>query len=84
MSLALVLLASLAAVALALSAALVLGLRRRRTVRRASLAPLAAPRAPGVSHLADHVSELSDVGFHLGAARRGAEKRRLGVLLGLR
>jgi hypothetical protein len=84
MSLALVLLAALAAVALALSAALALGLRRRRNVRRASLAPLAAPRAPGVSHLADHVSELSDVGFHLRAAQRGAEKRRLGVLLGLR
>jgi hypothetical protein len=80
MSLALALLVSLAVVALALA----LGLRRRRTARRASLAPLAAPRRPGVSHLAARVSELSDVGIHLHAAQRGVEKRRLGVLLGLR
>ena len=80
MSLALALLVSLALVALALA----LALRRRRTVRRASLAPLAGPRRPGVSHLASRVSELSDVGIHLHAAQRGAEKRRLGVLLGLR
>ena len=84
MSLPLALLASLAAVALALAAALAVGLRRRRSVRRGSLAPIAAPRAPGVSHLAARVSELSDVGIHLHAAQRGAEKRRLGVLLGLR
>jgi hypothetical protein len=80
MSLALALLVSLAVVALALA----IGLRRRRTVRRASLAPLVAPRGPGVSHLAARVSELSDVGIHLHAARRDGDKRRLGVLLGLR
>lgn len=69
---------------LALAAAVVAAGRRRRAARRETLAPIRAPRPPGVSHLAARVSELSDHGLHLHASRHAADKRRLGVLLGLR
>jgi len=34
-----------------------------------------------VNHLASSVSELSDLGLHLDAARRGAGRPRLGAVL---
>jgi hypothetical protein len=58
------------------------GLLRRRRARRAGL--LAAPLHPkpaGVHHLASSVSELSDLGLHLHAARRAAGRPRLGAVL---
>jgi len=58
------------------------GLLRRRRSRRAGLlaVPLRATAA-GVNHLASSVSELSDLGLHLDAARRGAGRPRLGAVL---
>jgi hypothetical protein len=37
-----------------------------------------------VKHLADRVSDLSDLGLHLTRPDRNARKPRLGILLGLR
>lgn len=61
-------------------AALVVARRRRRAVRGPALS-LGSPRGPaGVNHLANRVSELSDLDVHL---RAGAmQKRSLGALLG--
>ena len=72
----------LLAVSVALPAMLALG-RRRRAARRA-FAPRLDPSPAGVKHLAAQVSDLSDLGFHLPMAARGGQRRRLGVLLGLR
>ncbi len=75
---------ALTAVAVLASGAAVLVLRRRRS-RRTGLEPrLIEPLPAGVRHLASGVSELSDLGLHLHAARRAATKPTLGSLLGLR
>lgn len=71
-------LALIVAAATATTAAFVL-LRRRRARRGGLVAPL-RPRPAGVHHLASSVSDLSDLGLHLHAARR-AGKPRLGVVL---
>ncbi len=59
--------------------------RRRRAARAPGLS-LAAPRRwhgpAGVNHLANRVSELSDLDFHLRAGAGAMQKRRLGTLLG--
>jgi hypothetical protein len=78
---------ALTAVAVLASGAAVLVLRRRRS-RRIGFGPRLEPRIEplpaGVRHLASGVSELSDLGLHLHAARRAATKPTLGSLLGLR
>lgn len=74
---------ALTAVAVLASGAAVLLLRRRRS-RRTGLEPRIEPLPAGVRHLASGVSELSDLGLHLHAARRAATKPTLGSLLGLR
>ncbi len=76
---------ALAVVAVSSAALLALVLRRRRSVRRRpDLVTRVEPLPAGVKHLAARVSDLSDLGMHLPAAKRALEKRRLGVLLGLR
>ncbi|HEX9306786.1 MAG TPA: hypothetical protein VF894_04805 [Anaeromyxobacter sp.] len=73
--------------AAALTAAIVtVRLSRRRARRDVGLASRLEPLPAGVKHLAATVSDLSDLGIHLHAARRAASMRkpRLGVLLGLR
>ncbi|HET8539462.1 MAG TPA: hypothetical protein VFL83_06285 [Anaeromyxobacter sp.] len=67
-------------VAVAVAALVVARRRRRRAVRGPALS-LGSPRGPaGVNHLANRVSELSDLDVHL---RAGAmQKRSLGALLG--
>lgn len=52
----------------------------RRRARRGLLVPL-RPRAAGVHHLASSVSDLSDLGLHLRAARRAEGRPRLGAVL---
>jgi hypothetical protein len=77
------------ALALALAAVVAAGAllgRRRRRARRPELSAGLDPMPAGVKHLATTVSDLSDLGLHLGA-RRGAalrQKPRLGALLDLR
>jgi hypothetical protein len=63
-----------------------LALRRRRTRRAPPLSPALDPLPAGLKHLATTVSDLSDLGLHLHAARRGAAsgKPTLGALLDLR
>lgn len=56
-------------------------LRRRRAHRSGLLAPPLHPRPAGVHHLASSVSDLSDLGLHLHAARRADGRPRLGVVL---
>ncbi len=76
---------ALAFVAVSSAALVALGLRRRRPSRRHhGLVTRVEPLPAGVKHLAARVSDLSDLGMHLPAATRALEKRRLGVLLGLR
>ncbi len=75
---------ALAFVAVSFAALVALGLRRRRPSRRPGLVTRVEPLPAGVKHLAARVSDLSDLGMHLPAATRALEKRRLGVLLGLR
>ncbi len=58
--------------------------RRRRFSRGAPLAAALDPLPAGVKHLADCVSDLSDLGIHLGVADRAARRTRLGVLHGAR
>jgi hypothetical protein len=70
--------------ALAVTLGAALGLRRNR-VRRAGLGSVLDPAPAGVKHLATTVSDLSDLGLHLPAARAAlASKPRLGALLHLR
>jgi hypothetical protein len=63
-----------------------LALRRRRGRRAPGLSSTIDPMPAGVKHLARTVSDLSDVGLHLPAARTTAlaGKHRLGALLDLR
>ena len=56
-------------------------LRRRRARRAGVLAPPLRASAAGVHHLASSVSDLSDLGLHLDAARRAAGRPRLGAVL---
>jgi hypothetical protein len=70
-------LTAIAAVAATAAAALLL--RRRRARHGALAARLDRPPA-GVAHLASSVSDLSDFGLHLHAARRSG-KPRLGAAL---
>jgi hypothetical protein len=67
-------------------AALAVGLLlRRRGARPEDLVPRRIdPSQAGLKHLATSVSDLSDLGLHLGAVRRPGGKPRLGALLGLR
>lgn len=67
---------------LAATGAALLLLRRRRP--RGGMALRVERRPAGLKHLATTVSDLSDLGLHLPAARRPPGKPRLGVLLGLR
>ncbi len=69
----------LIAVAAAATALAALLLRRRRG-RRDALAPRRDPLPAGLAHLASGVSDLSDFGLHLHAARRSG-KPRLGAAL---
>lgn len=73
-------LALIVAAATATTAAWAL-LRRRRARRGGLLAADLHPRPAGVNHLASRVSDLSDLGLHLGAARRAAGRPRLGAVL---
>jgi hypothetical protein len=73
-------LALIVAAATATTAAWAL-LRRRRNRRAGLLAGPIHPAAAGVHHLASSVSELSDLGLHLHAARRAAGRPRLGAVL---
>jgi hypothetical protein len=70
----------------AMAAAAAVALRRRRARRSSGLSPALDPLPAGLKHLVTEVSDLSDRGLHLAAARRSAlsRKPRLGVLLGLR
>jgi hypothetical protein len=69
----------------ALAALAVVLLLRRRGARPEDLVPRRFDPSPaGLKHLAASVSDLSDLGLHLGAARRPGRKPRLGMLLGLR
>lgn len=76
----------LALAVVATAAVAAFALRRRRSHRGAGLAPRIDRLPAGVKHLASTVSELSDFGVHLSAARRAALERkpRLGILLGSR
>jgi hypothetical protein len=59
--------------------------RRRRFVRGAPLAPALDPLPAGLKHLANRVTELSDLDLHLARPGRAmSRKPRLGALLGLR
>ncbi len=70
-----------AAIAAVSAGTLVLAIVRRRRSRRGT--PFAIPA--GLKHLASSVSDSSDTGIPLPAARRDLVSRhRLGVLLGLR
>ncbi len=73
LALALLLAAATATVAAAM-------LVRRRRTRRVVLAPGRSAIPAGVHHLASSVSDLSDLGIHLHAARRNG-KPRVGPLL---
>ena len=56
-------------------------LARRRRGARGPVLSLGASRGPaGVNHLANRVSELSDLGLHLHAG--AVPRRRLGAMLG--
>lgn len=70
---------ALIAVAASTTIAAALLLRRRRS-RRAGLAARLDQMPAGVHHLASSVSDLSDFGLHLHAARRSG-KPRLGAAL---
>jgi len=60
-------------------------LHRRRARHGVAFAPPLDPLPAGLKHLAATVSDLSDLGVHLSAARQAAARKpRLGVLLGLR
>lgn len=56
-------------------------LRRRRARRGGLLETPLRPTAAGMHHLASSVSDLSDLGLHLHAARRAAGRPRLGAVL---
>jgi hypothetical protein len=73
-------LALIVTAATATTAALAL-LRRRRTRRGGLLGPSLRSPPAGVHHLASSVSDLSDLGLHLDAARRAAGRPRLGAVL---
>lgn len=75
------LLATIASLA-ALGAALLL--RRRGGRGGAELLPRIDPSPAGLKHLATTVSDLSDLGLHLGQGHRPGRKPRLGALLGPR
>jgi hypothetical protein len=71
------------ALALVVTLAAALGLRRKRA-RRSGLASVLDPMPAGVKHLASSVSELSDLGLQLPPGRSAlASKARLGALLHL-
>ena len=71
--------------AAAVTAAVAFGLRRRRARIETAFAPRLDPLPAGVKHLARTVSDLSDLGVHLHAARAASlRKPRLGALIGLR
>jgi hypothetical protein len=73
-------------VASSIAAGAALALLRRRGRRPGPLSPALDPLPAGVKHLASTVSDLSDLGLHLRAARGDprAGKARLGALLDLR
>jgi hypothetical protein len=73
-------LAFIVAAATATTAAWAL-LRRRRARRGGLLGPSLHPTPAGIHHLASSVSDLSDLGLHLDAARRAAGRPRLGAVL---
>jgi hypothetical protein len=75
---------ALTALAAGTSAAALLVLRRRRSRRLLAFGARVTPLPAGIQHLATTVTDLSDVGLHLPAARAAAGKPRLGSLLGLR
>ncbi len=73
------------AAAVAVTASIVLALRHRRLGRAPILSSHLDPLPAGLKHLAASVGDLSDLGLHLPSATRAfAQRRRLGVLLGLR
>jgi hypothetical protein len=80
------LLLSAAAIGVLAVAVVSIGVVRRRRAARAPGLSLAAPRRwhgpAGVNHLANRVSELSDLDFHLRGGAGAIHKRRLGTLLG--
>lgn len=75
---------ALAVLAVTSTVALALLLRRHRPAHRPDLLGRVEPLPAGVKHLASGVSDLSDLGLHLPAAKGALERRRLGALLALR
>jgi hypothetical protein len=75
-----------ALLSLSIVAGALLARRRRRARRPEGLSSAMDPMPAGVKHLARTVSDLSDLGLHLGSARATAlaGKHRLGALLDLR
>ena len=71
---------ALVVVAATATTAAAVALRRRRA-RAQALAPRLDAGPAGLRHLASSVSDLSDLGLHLHAARRMG-KPRLGAVLG--